>query len=1451
MNVGSENQTSSPTYKDLLTGRTINNNSKSLNTPAKRKVITNSPKAETIYSINNPSILISPKRDTLVSINKKKEAKFIQKDQYNNSGRNNVKTSHDSNQLPKAINSKSDKKKTLKNDNVFASKSQEKENILRSTKNKISQKPNSRNTNYHVLNLNETREKFSNSKKFFKTQNRFSNLNETYEDLLKKNSSNPTNLWMRTKRKKNHIKDAIRDELIKSNKKKPADTLNFNMERIAEIERQKTNSNAYAKSCFNNNSNYYRSPDLDIYYREKMIMNKINDEHLLSKVTKTLKKRINVEDDPLASDSTSESRILQNKNNSKSTLRSPSKSNKDNVSLSKPTNNKQTSIKNSSKDNITLSKPTNNKRTSIKSNMKFSNDIIQKEMKKFSEEKSKTNLVENVSVKNTYSYEPNLVIMDSNFNNAAHNCMLPNTMVKNASIDSRQLNSLSLRKRVVDRIRPRSGTFYDKSKNEILKSLDSNSTFMIKPKNESQINNFTNQQRLSTADVNNNKQNIQDTYKTKQKDENSHQFILNKGSVKNENSHHFNKDFYRVNDGNNNMVKYQSMSYKDNLLSEARKQRSATISNCNKIDQKSTQNFTTKNQRESIQDYSESINNPSFAHNNLEKLQYKNNSQEKYHVQSNLSFVNNQSLAHTNTEKLRNQKNSQEKYPEHSNQPFVNNSVTRDKPKNNTIERYTEIFENEISKMNYSEMNFNDLDTENFKTSNDGQSLLEVAKKKNKNKKRSFFGNSNFKPWDKLKNNTQNRSITKSFNHIKEDSGTRHNSSPMIPKGRRMTIQTKPTRYTVGKHIKYTNEMPNEIDQLVNSEAPYQEENQQQLQQCTSIYSDRQIKQHPHSHLSVKQNQQHPNVHHSYRNLAQLSLEKTLKSQKSHHSDEKNRHHSSLHKKTLSEQNSCHSLPYSEKNLLNLNHTLKQGSITHSHHSIEQNRRNQSQHDSAKQNRTPKNNQTSNKKSQNNQTSNKKSQNNQTPNKQSQNNQGSTKQIQNDQNSKYKVVQDQQMIRLQYSPAKTAKNIIVNSVASYKKKHLTNNLGNNSDMSTVIIKTTENKEKVQNKKLEFSGSETNLERKRSRADIFAPAFMQPENAEITEQNQIEVIQIYKKHINQKNIVIIDVFGILCSPFTINNDKYYFWRSDMIKKIESMNTELDIYLLISCEKFSPFIEDLIIRKSFTMGVAGILKEKVTGKEGMRLPADFSKAFWQINVQTFNKIAFIKSIDFDFSSCREGGGPIALFDFNNFLEFGIKDILRMTDYYHAYSMFPKKTFFVKNFMLFLNTLEYKEKPYNLNAVTIPNYDPLQPIYLLCMNKAQEFSSYRQLSLKEKRILDDRAFEARVLYYREMNTEKVVPDHIEISDDAKWDLMRKQISIFTDKITAFKNLDQRVKSVLVDIYSRNPDLSMHYRDLQVYDYKLSNKDIRNIRLKDEIYTLFCCQLENFVFIKNDIKK
>lgn len=86
------------------------------------------------------------------------------------------------------------------------------------------------------------------------------------------------------------------------------------------------------------------------------------------------------------------------------------------------------------------------------------------------------------------------------------------------------------------------------------------------------------------------------------------------------------------------------------------------------------------------------------------------------------------------------------------------------------------------------------------------------------------------------------------------------------------------------------------------------------------------------------------------------------------------------------------------------------------------------------------------------------------------------------------------------------------------------------------------------------------------------------------------------------------------------------------------------------------------------------------------------FWQINVQTYNNLSFVKAVDFDYSYTSSGAGNASIYDFNNFLTNELGPVLRMSDYYHAYTIFPKKTFFVKNFMLFVDTSRVKEKPYN---------------------------------------------------------------------------------------------------------------------------------------------------------------
>ena len=65
--------------------------------------------------------------------------------------------------------------------------------------------------------------------------------------------------------------------------------------------------------------------------------------------------------------------------------------------------------------------------------------------------------------------------------------------------------------------------------------------------------------------------------------------------------------------------------------------------------------------------------------------------------------------------------------------------------------------------------------------------------------------------------------------------------------------------------------------------------------------------------------------------------------------------------------------------------------------------------------------------------------------------------------------------------------------------------------------------------------------------------------------------------------------------------------------------------------------------------------------------------------------------------------------------------------------------------------------------------------------------------------------------------------------------------ENLIAAKILEPRVKMLLIDTYSRNYEINMKQRMQEINDYH--DKSYYNfIRTHDELYTLFCSQLENF---------
>ena len=104
--------------------------------------------------------------------------------------------------------------------------------------------------------------------------------------------------------------------------------------------------------------------------------------------------------------------------------------------------------------------------------------------------------------------------------------------------------------------------------------------------------------------------------------------------------------------------------------------------------------------------------------------------------------------------------------------------------------------------------------------------------------------------------------------------------------------------------------------------------------------------------------------------------------------------------------------------------------------------------------------------------------------------------------------------------------------------------------------------------------------------------------------------------------------------------------------------------------------------------------------------------------------MKSVDFDYSytyASVQANDKISIYEFTSFLTNEIKDVLRMADYYHSYMMYPKETFFVKNFLLFYQPNYYNKRPHHLHEINMKLYDPLEPIW---EKVAKYFFFYKKL-------------------------------------------------------------------------------------------------------------------------------
>ena len=148
-------------------------------------------------------------------------------------------------------------------------------------------------------------------------------------------------------------------------------------------------------------------------------------------------------------------------------------------------------------------------------------------------------------------------------------------------------------------------------------------------------------------------------------------------------------------------------------------------------------------------------------------------------------------------------------------------------------------------------------------------------------------------------------------------------------------------------------------------------------------------------------------------------------------------------------------------------------------------------------------------------------------------------------------------------------------------------------------------------------------------------------------------------------MVIEIKGILCDSYLINNEKYYFWRLDTEKKLCKMSTSIDIYLLITAGKFDKKIEEMMIRRIGNIGVCGILKENTVDPKNNLLPADFTKVLFQMEIRATDEVYFVKGVDFDYTyaSANDHGMQI---DWCDYLKDNVPNVLRMGDYYRSFTL-----------------------------------------------------------------------------------------------------------------------------------------------------------------------------------------
>ena len=129
-------------------------------------------------------------------------------------------------------------------------------------------------------------------------------------------------------------------------------------------------------------------------------------------------------------------------------------------------------------------------------------------------------------------------------------------------------------------------------------------------------------------------------------------------------------------------------------------------------------------------------------------------------------------------------------------------------------------------------------------------------------------------------------------------------------------------------------------------------------------------------------------------------------------------------------------------------------------------------------------------------------------------------------------------------------------------------------------------------------------------------------------------------------------------------------------------------------------------------------------------------------------------------------------------------------------------------------------------------------------------RKLDQKEKVILDERAFQTRVLFFRKRMSEKIPPGENFVSDFEKKTFINEKKRSFLEKLNRLK-INEKLHSMFVDKFSRNTFLVDPTKNNFYFqnDLNLNSNELQTIRTSDEVYNNFKFQMENFVFVVKDL--